>query len=301
MSAGEFDSMIEARPRSLSGAALTLRWARWSDRRAVERFLAEDPCANLFVLSWVEKHGVHPAASGSSFRVLIAERDGELLGACLLLARRTAMPVTAWPEAGRLFGQRLAGMGLTLNHIVGPDLATTALWEGYKRDRSARLNREQRTYILWPERFEDPGDVVPTRLARLDDLDVLVKASAAMYREETLADPFGENPDLFRRMHRHRIMQRTCHLWRGDDGGFIFKADLSCVGRSGAQLAGVYTDPDWRGLGIGRRALGHICRTLLTQHPYLTLYVNTCNVPAIRLYERLGFVPHVPYRTIFVT
>lgn len=301
MSAGEFDSMMEARPRPFSGAEVSLRWARWSDRRALERFLAQDPYANLFVLSWVENHGVRPATSGSSFRVLLAERDEELIGACLLLARRTAMPVTDWPEAGHLFGQRLAGMGLALNHIVGPDLATTALWEGYKRDRSPRLSREQRTYVLWPERFEDPGAVVPTRLACLDDLDVLVEASAAMYREETLSDPFGENPELFRRMHRHRILQRTCHLWRADDGGFIFKTDLSCVGRAGAQLAGVYTAPDWRGLGIGRRALGHLCRELLTQHPYLTLYVNTCNTPAIRLYERLGFVPHVLYRTIFVT
>lgn len=282
--------------------AVSLRRAHWGDQQTLERFLNRDKATHLFVLSWLENHGIRPAApGGGGFRFLLGEREGRLEGACLILARRTAMPISTSHEVAGAFGAHMTHAFAELEHIVGESSAVDVFWERYKRNRRPRLCRSQRYYVLRPDHFKDPCEPVPVRLARLEDLDALVIASAAMYREETLADPYKDNPQLFVRMHRHRILHRTSYLWCDHQGKVIFKADVSCVGRYGAQIAGVYTAPEHRGRGVARRALGRLCRELLRQHASLTLYVNDTNIPALRLYERLGFVTHCPYRTIFVT
>lgn len=279
---------------------LRVRAADWPDHPRVYGLLQQDPGANLFILSWLEVHGITPHI-GASFEVLLAEERDRLVGLCLVLGWRTAMPVCLEPEAAAAFGHALHQRGVSLEHVVGHRQAVGELWEAYRNHRRARLERPQHFYVLQPEDFLPPGEPSAVRPARLLDLDVLVDASAQMYREETLSDPYAEDPEGFRRMHRRRILQDTCFVWRDDLGRALFKADVSCASSYGAQIAGVFTDPERRGLGIARRAMGDICRMLLSRYPLVTLYVNADNLAAIRLYERLGFRPHCPYQTIFVT
>jgi predicted GNAT family acetyltransferase len=56
-----------------------------------------------------------------------------------------------------------------------------------------------------------------------------------------------------------------------------------------AQLQGIWTPPDLRGLGFAAAAFGAVCRRLLESFPTLSLYVNDFNTAAVRLYERIGF------------
>jgi ribosomal protein S18 acetylase RimI-like enzyme len=49
---------------------------------------------------------------------------------------------------------------------------------------------------------------------------------------------------------------------------------------------GIAVVPEWRGLGVGTRLMSD----LFERHPVVSLSVDTDNVGAIRLYERLGFV-----------
>jgi predicted GNAT family acetyltransferase len=295
MGLSELHSWDRTRPRP------TLRSCSWRDRNAVLNFLEKDAPSNLFALSWIETHGIRPSIANNTFEVMAACEGERLLGVCLVLAGRTAMPSTRSELAARTFGVGLAQEGVALEHVVGQDTSVRGFWRGYTQGECARLDRSQTYYTLNVEDLWLGSDRTGVRLAHPDDLDPLVEASAAMYREETLSDPYMEDPDGFRRTHYHRILQNMSYIWRSSEGEVLFKADVSCASRYGAQIAGVYTAPAHRGQGVARRALSRVCQNLLGRYPRVTLYVNADNTPAIRLYHALGFRSHRDYRTIFVT
>ena len=81
-------------------------------------------------------------------------------------------------------------------------------------------------------------------------------------------------------------------------GEVIFKAELSAWTPDVVKIQGVYTPPQHRGHGIARAGLTAVCAQLLEVVPWCTLYVNEFNVPALRLYERLGFEPVGSFATV---
>ena len=72
----------------------------------------------------------------------------------------------------------------------------------------------------------------------------------------------------------------------------VAKFDLSLYSRlRGAQIAGVYVDPEYRGQGITSAAVAEIIRELLADGiPGVSLHVRSDNVPAIAAYRRAGLV-----------
>ena len=73
-------------------------------------------------------------------------------------------------------------------------------------------------------------------------------------------------------------------------GRVIFKADLGPKLGGQAQLQGVWVDPALRGQGLSVPALSGMLHLAMRRFPRISLYVNDFNTPAIRAYERLGFV-----------
>lgn len=59
-----------------------------------------------------------------------------------------------------------------------------------------------------------------------------------------------------------------------------------------AALGNIATMPDWRGRGYGRRVTAAVSRRLVALDCSVGLNVAASNVPAIRIYERLGFSEH---------
>jgi GNAT superfamily N-acetyltransferase len=264
-----------------------------------------DPLVNLFALSWLDRHGPLGASHPDDHVVMLAEGPvsptgaPSLIGACLLLGQRMALPVG--PAAtGRAFGQKLRVRGIELDHIVGPRTAVTSLWSSYGGGRKPRLDQLQRYLMLDRKRAAHEGSS-RVRKASFADLDLLVPAARAMYQEETLVDPCRDGPTAFRKTQERRVREGRTYVWT--QGRFLlFKADISCwVPGCGAQLAGVYTPPFQRRRGIARKALKDICHEILGEVPAITLYVNQDNLAALRLYERLGFRDHTQWQTIFVS
>ncbi len=72
----------------------------------------------------------------------------------------------------------------------------------------------------------------------------------------------------------------------------VAKIDLSISSRSrGAQIAGVYVDPEHRGGGIAASGVAAVSRALLDDGvPGVTLHVRSDNAPALRAYARAGMV-----------
>ena len=292
--------LAQQRPAPALTSGFAIRAAQRADEAAVTAFLRRDEAANLFVLAWLDRYGLAANGAGASYTFLLAQghRGGEVLGICLLVAERMALPVGGAVVA-RAFGTRLERLQLDLDHVVGASVAVRALWASYGGRRAPRLDRLQRFMVL---------DAAPhgrgrsgVRRATARDLDALVPAARAMYREEALADPCGAEPEAFRRLQEQRIDRGQTYVWFEEDR-LIFKADISCyTARLGAQLAGVYTLPEVRGRHVASRALRDICGQLLTQVPRVTLYVNEGNAAARRVYTQLGFRDHLDWHSIFVS
>lgn len=287
-------------------ARFTLRQAIPQDTDKLAGYLARDPWTNLFVQLRVENHLRNPGRN-ADVRVLVAEslrapraHSGglSLCGLCLV-SHQLVMPVTSRDEVALAFGEHLRHRGADLAHVVGERRAASVLWRSYGLGRSARLNRAQRYYVLDGDTLL-PSATAPLFKARLDDLESVTIASSAMHLEETYVDPLLAAPETFRLTVRQRILDGRAFVWLDEARRVIFKADISCIGRQGVLLSGVYTRPDMRRRGIARQAMSYLCKRLLRVFSSIMLYVNEGNTPAIRLYDALGFRYHCPYRTVFI-
>lgn len=288
----------------------------------VRRFLERDAAVNLFMLSWLESYGVAPARAGAFQFVALPCEDEVIEAIGLVITDRLILldaPDDAHAEAlGRWRAEGLSRLGRAedrLHHIVSRASQVDAFWRGYTSQNArlrhpvlARLASPQLMSTLerdvWIERYGPPeamAPLCPLRQATADELDAVFLASAQMHREETLEDPMDSRPSLFRNHVRHRIQTGRSYVWFDDQRRLVFKVDISSQSRYGVQLSGVFTTPQRRGEGLATRGVTELCRQLFAQGaPRVTLYANTHNLAAARVYARIGFAPLADYKTIFV-
>jgi uncharacterized protein len=180
--------------------------------------------------------------------------------------------------------------------IVGEEGAVGELWEALCARLPPPLDDRpaQPVYVL--EEPPEPGGS-GLRAASLDDLEILVPAAAQAYLEEVGVDAYERDPALFEWRTRAQIEQGRSWIWR-EDGAILFKAEASAWTPRAVQLQQVWVEPELRGRGYGRRALGDLCRLLLERTPVVCLFVRPENEPAIRLYESIGMRRTITYRSL---
>ena len=295
MAISHFDNLDALRPVRLLNRHL----------RILRDFLRTDLEANLFLLSWLENHGVEPLQDGHfAFWGYFGSR-GELTATAVNISNRLLMLDALDPLSAARFGEFFAQQQIRFLHVVSAARSVTPFWNAYQRASSAisaRLIQNQELFCLQPDQFIAP-DLPPSQLRRanLSEMDPLFLASAQMHREETKEDPLGRDPDAFRRHVRYRISHGRTFVWFDPHRRLLFKADISTRCALGAQISGVYTSPHCRNQGIATRAMRDLSRFLFAEDlPLLTLYVNETNQHARRLYEKIGFQFHCPYQTVFV-
>ncbi len=281
------------------------------DRRAELRGLYEREVAtNIFSLSWMENYGLVSRRPGV-FEYRGVVRDGTLEAVALVITDRLVLLAAADPADAGALGAFYARKGAWFGHVVSARDDVEAFWRGYTEHYrgvpmpSARLISPQRVYELDTVRWDelDGGATYPEsglRRARPGDLDPLLLASAQMHLEETGEDPLDKDAPAFRGHVRHRVETGRSFVWF-EGHRLVFKADVSAQSKYGVQISGVYTAPRERGRGIATRAMRDLCATLFDRGwPRVTLYVNESNVPARKVYERVGFEALGPYTTVFV-
>jgi len=131
----------------------------------------------------------------------------------------------------------------------------------------------------------------------VEDLDVVVPAAAAAYREEVGVDAYARDPALFEWRTRTQIEQGRSWIWRRDDH-ILFKAEASAWTDKAVQLQQVWVEPELRGQGYAKRALADLCRLLLARTPIVCLFVRPENAPALALYETIGMQRTITYRSL---
>jgi RimJ/RimL family protein N-acetyltransferase len=141
-----------------------------------------------------------------------------------------------------------------------------------------------------------PGDT-GLRAATIDDLDLLVPACAAAYREEIGVDPFEIDPDGYRWRTRAQIEEGRSWIWL-EHGVIRFKAEASAWTPNAVQIQQVWVDPAARGRGDAQRGMRDLARMLLESTPCVCLFVRPENAPAIRVYEAIGMERSGTYRSL---
>ena len=243
-------------------------------------FCAEDPVERVF-LEDVVRRGLG--------RFTAVEKDGRLQALCH--AGSNVVPSGTGCDA--FADVAVAG---NARMVIGEEGAVTDLWEAAQQRLPApREDRPgQPVYVLeGPPAAGDTG----LRKATQDDFELLVPACAAAHQEEIGIDPLGRDPESFRWRTRMQIEDGRSWLWR-DNGTILFKAEASAWTPSAVQLQQVWVDPQVRGRGYAQRGMRDLCRLLLRRVPVVCLFVRAENAPAIRVYEAIGMLQTISYRSL---
>jgi predicted GNAT family acetyltransferase len=256
------------------------------DTSAVLAMLNRDPIGNVFVISRVEAAGLDPSRLGAQMWGYCP--DSELTALCY--AGANLVPVGNDPEALRAFAQHALQQGRRCSSIVGPADAVAVMWDvlspvwGPARD--ARLRQPLMVTTAPP--LADPDTAV--RRVRLDELDVLLPASIAMFTEEVGVSPVAGDGGALYRTRVRELVAAGRSFARIDNGRVVFKAEVGAVTSSACQVQGVWVDPAERGRGLSVTGMAAVVTACLRDvAPAVSLYVNDFNAPARRSYEHVGF------------
>jgi ribosomal protein S18 acetylase RimI-like enzyme len=223
----------------------------------------------------------------SRFRAVLGD-DG-IEGLCYFGANVVPSGRGCWEFAGDAAHR-------TTRMIIGDEAAVTELWSSAQlvmpRPREDRPG--QPVYVI--DHAPEPGSS-GLRAATFDDLDLLVPACALTHEEELGVDPLQRDPVGFRRRTAAQIEEERSWIWV-EGGTILFKAEASAWTPSAVQLQQVWVDPEARRLGNATRGLSDLCRLLLAYTPTVCLFARPENVPALRLYEKIGMRREGTYRSV---
>ena len=259
------------------------------DRQRLLTFLRKQPLINIFFTSKTLDEGI-----GGSAPVVEVSHGGAPI--CVASVSSNIV-LAADPDASEderdfavsMLAQYILGECIPVRAIISEAVLVESLWKRLlmRIDPPTVVRLNQPIYAI--ERPDRPyPDLRAMRFATLRDLDLLVPACAAMHREEVGIDPLDRDAVSYRKRIRD-LIQRQRALIRMVDGKIAFKCEYSAVAPEGIQLMGVWTAPEYRRRGFAHEGLQEVCGHILHENRAVTLFVNDFNLPAIALYERLGF------------
>lgn len=177
--------------------------------------------------------------------------------------------------------------------LIGDESMTRALLavSGRAWWRRRPSTRVQRLMVLAPERLRGTARVPGFRRASRQDLDVLEDFACQLHVEDRMGPALAGSA---RQGVRHRMAESVDRgmTWVVQrDGPAVAKVDLSLYSaHRGAQIAGVFVAPGYRGQGIATGMVTTLSRQLFDKSlPVITLHVRDDNQAARTAYERAGF------------
>lgn len=268
---------------------------RWSlrlladdDVKGALEFLQRDPLINVYLISRIlEERTV------ASTQLAVVRYNGAIvlvtaLTSNVVLAGDPCIPTEITAAAVSLVAGRILTRLMPVRAIISPASLVELLWNELQTrlDPPTVVRMNQPVYAL-SDRHDYP-DLTTGRYSTLRDLDALVPACAAMHKEEVGIDPLERDAGGYRERIRELIEQQRSVVLTVD-GAIASKCEFSAVTPDSVQLMGVWTGPRFRRRGLSRQLLREVCGHILRQGRTVTLFVNDFNLPAIALYESLGF------------
>lgn len=268
---------------------------RWSlravvddDTREVTDFLSREPLINIYLLSRLEEERTAAATQMFTVRheskiVMVAS-----LATNIVLAAAPGERSDLIDSASALIADRIITRVLPVRAIISPFHLVDPLWERLRSrlEPPTVVRMNQPVYAI--RRRLDFPDLQTVRFGTVADLDKLVPACAAMHKEEVGIDPLLRDSAGYRERIRE-LVERKRSIVRIEQGEIGSKCEFSAETAAAVQLMGVWTHPRFRRRGLARQTLREVCGHLFRRGKAVTLFVNDFNLPAIALYESLGF------------
>ena len=264
----------------------TLRVLRPEDLDEVTALLARDPVTDVFVASRVQAAGLDPARLGGELWAHVV--DGRIEALCHMGAN--VIPVHAGPDAVRAFAERARRQGRRCANIFGERDSVAGLWNELEPSwgpaRDVRDPQPLMSLSGAPKVAPDPA----VRRVAIDEIDVLLPASIAMFTEEVGVSPLGSDGGAAYRSGVASLVRQGRAFARIEDGKVIFKAEIGSVSDAACQVQGVWVPPELRGRGLASPGMAAVAEMAMRDlAPVVSLYVNDFNDAAIATYRRVGF------------
>ena len=275
-----------------------LRLLLETDRRTLVEFLDVAPEENIYLRSRVALDGVVNEASLCHGRFYGHFTEGMLDGVVFFGHRRGVVLAGSSESFVRAAATLAQGKESGWVILVAPCSAADRFLSHYRwRGRRMHLNRLQDFYVV------RAGDLtsnrIPVRRAVAADLESVVEMSERMLLEDFGLGEGSLSRDGIRESMRRKIQDGQTWLVE-QDGGPVFKVDVSAQYAGGSQIEGVFTRPEHRGRGIAQRGVASVCSELLETSEFVSLHVARGNAPARRCYEAAGFRPSGEFRLVLL-
>jgi uncharacterized protein len=256
------------------------------DRDEALELCASNPAENVFVAARIEE-GALQSSPGS---LLGFHSGGRLRSMCWVSAN--VVPVQCDVETAEAFAARIRRWHKGCASIFGPSDQVLALWDVLQHSWGrARAVRRHQPLMATAARSREAGVRADPRVrfARLEEVDLVLPAAAAMFTDEIGYPPYRGSSRGYRNLIAGLIADRHTVVWvEGNE--VLFKADVGSAAVRAAQIQGVWLTPRLRGRGLSE-ALMAAATDLILDHiaPLATLYVNDYNAPARATYRAIGY------------
>ncbi|RMG45204.1 MAG: GNAT family N-acetyltransferase [Acidobacteria bacterium] len=288
--------MLIRRPRLVSsarpeeGGELLLGPPAPRDASRLRRLAESRPSEHVHVAALIDG-----ALVGVAPRLLVVKRGG--LPAAVA-ARHRGLAVAVDPDLRQdpavlsALARAIARLAGHEDVLFGPRTVIAPLLERAGSVGLAVVEVRDQILMTLPSEPREPAPPPGWRLrrARPEDHRWLLRAHAAMCREDLGVDQVSGNLAAYRRYFRDLIRAGASHVGERWDRP-VFKAETPVESRSRILLEGVYTVPSERCAGCAGAAVAQLGREALRRNRKLCLYVQAGNDRARRLYRRLGFEP----------
>ncbi len=146
---------------------------------------------------------------------------------------------------------------------------------------------------------ELPLQDIIIKTAVSSDIDLLMPLRKDYEIEEVLLDPSTFNETACRIRFLDTIKTKTV-LYGIYQNRPVATCCVNASGLNWNQLGGVFTMPEYRSLGVSSAVLRKIAEFSAMKKKNLTLFVKPSNTPAVRLYEKNGFILRNDYRISYL-
>jgi len=267
-----------------------------ADRDQALEVCARDTRTNVFVAARI----LDGALATSPGAVLGYAQGSGLQSLCWVSAN--LVPVGCDGPALAAFAAKLRRWRHHCSSVFGPADMVLPLWEALRPTWGEPRDIRPCQPVLAlagpppPDMARDPL----VRLARFDEVDLVMPAAAAMFTEEIGYPPYRGSGHVYREGIAALI--RAGHTFvRVEAGEIVFKADVGSVALGVAQVQGVWVAPRRRGQGLAVPAMAAVVEQVQAKvAPVVTLYVNDFNAPARATYARVGFTEIGSFATVLM-
>jgi uncharacterized protein len=266
--------------------SLPIRVLSDADLPAAHRLLGRHLLEGLFVASRIDAVGLDSRRLGAE--IWGFGRGGDLSALCY--SGVNLWPVGADQDAARAFVDKARRSARRCSSIVGAAPAVLQMWQllapAWGPAREVREDQPLLAVARDPDVASDPA----VRRVRSEELDILLPASVSMFTEEVGISPIGPDGGALYRARVAELVRQGRSFARIEGGRVLFKAEVGAATAAGCQVQGVWVAPELRGQGRGAAGMAAVVRVARASiAPVVSLYVNAFNVPARRMYDRVGF------------